>query len=60
MTLRPERLTQFGFRPVEVLEGIQTAYQGMVVAQTHRGNQVANVSVILDQEARRDPELLAR
>lgn len=56
VTLRPERLTQFGFRPVEVLEGIQTAYQGMVVAQTHRGNQVANVSVILDQEARRDPE----
>ncbi len=51
-----ERLTQFGFRPVEVLEAIQTAYQGMVVAQIHRGNQVANVAVILTQEARRDPE----
>src|SRR6185295_295825 len=24
--LRPDRLTQFGFRPVEVLEAIQTAY----------------------------------
>jgi CzcA family heavy metal efflux pump len=56
ITLRPERLTQFGFRPVEVLEAIQTAYQGMVVAQTHRGNQVANVAVILNQEARRDLE----
>lgn len=56
ITLRPERLTQFGFRPVELLEAIQTAYQGMVVAQTHRGNQVANVAVILDQQARRDPE----
>src|SRR5271157_5449997 len=38
--LRPDRLTQFGFRPVEVLESIETAYQGTVVAQTHRGNQV--------------------
>ena len=45
--LRPDRLTQFGFRPVEVLEGIQTSYQGTVVAQTHRGNQVADVAVDL-------------
>ena len=28
--LRPDRLTQFGFRPVEVLEAIQTSYQGTV------------------------------
>ena len=35
--LRPDRLTQFGFRPVEVLEAIETSYQGTVVAQTHRG-----------------------
>src|SRR5207302_133141 len=41
--LRPERLTQLGFRPVEVLESIQTAYRGTVVAQTHRGNQVSDV-----------------
>ena len=56
--LRPERLTQFGFRPVEVLEAIQTAYQGTVVAQTHRGNQVADVTVILDEAQRRVPENL--
>jgi CzcA family heavy metal efflux pump len=54
--LRPDRLTEFGYRPVDVLEAIQTAYQGAVVAQTHRGNQVANVAVILDQASRRDPE----
>lgn len=53
--LRPDRLTQFGFRPVEVLEAIQTAYQGTVVAQTHRGNQVADVAVILSEASRRDP-----
>ena len=56
--LRPDRLTQFGFRPVEVLEAIETAYQGTVVAQTHRGNQVADVAVILDEASRRDPETI--
>jgi Cu/Ag efflux pump CusA len=56
--LRPDRLTQFGFRPVEVLEAIQTSYQGTVVAQTHRGNQVADVAVILDAKARQDPEAI--
>ena len=54
--LRTDRLTQFGFRPVEVLEAIETAYQGTVVAQTHRGNQVADVAVILSESSRRDPE----
>jgi CzcA family heavy metal efflux pump len=56
--LRPDRLTQFGFRPVEVLEAIQTSYQGTVVAQTHRGNQVADVAVILDEKDRQDPEAI--
>ena len=54
--LRPDRLTQFGYRPLEVLEAIQTAYQGAVVAQVHQGNQVADVMVILDEASRREPE----
>ncbi|MDB6065439.1 MAG: heavy metal efflux pump, cobalt-zinc-cadmium [Pedosphaera sp.] len=54
--LRPERLTQFGFRPVEVLEAIQSAFQGTAVAQIHQGNQVADVEVILEQAARQEPE----
>ncbi len=56
--LRPDRLTQFGFRPFEVLDAIQTAYQGAVVAQTYRGNQVADVAVILAATDRQDPESL--
>jgi len=56
--LRPDRLTQFGFRPLEVLEAIETAYQGTVVAQTHRGNQVADVAVILSEASRQDPEAI--
>jgi len=56
--LRPERLAEFGFRPLEALEAIQTAYQGTVVAQTHRGNQVADVAVILNEKDRQDPEAI--
>jgi CzcA family heavy metal efflux pump len=56
--LRPDRLTQFGFRSVEVLEAVQTAYQGTIVAQTHRGNQIADVAVILDAAHRQDPETI--
>jgi Cu/Ag efflux pump CusA len=54
--LRPERLTQFGFRPVEVLEAVQTAYQGTIVAQSHRGNQIADVAVVLEPSQREEPE----
>ncbi len=54
--LRPDRLTQFGFRPVEVMEAIQAAYQGAVVAQVHQGSRVTDVAVILDPAHRREPE----
>jgi Cu/Ag efflux pump CusA len=54
--LRPDRLTQFGFQPVAVLDAIRTAYQGTVVAQTYQGNRVVDVAVILDGASRRDPE----
>ena len=57
--LRTERLTQFGFRPTEVLEDIQAAYQGTVVAQVHQGNQVVDVSVLLEESSRREPEQLS-
>ncbi len=54
--LRPERLRQFGFQPVDVLEAVQTAYQGADVAQTYDGNRVFDVAVILDPASRREPE----
>jgi CzcA family heavy metal efflux pump len=56
--LRPDRLTEFGFRPVEVLNAVETAYQGSVVAQTYRGNEVADVAVILTAASRQDPEAI--
>jgi CzcA family heavy metal efflux pump len=54
--LRPDRLTQFGFTPLEVLEAVQTAFQGDVVAQTYQDNTVTDVAVILEPAARERPE----
>jgi len=54
--LRPERLKQFGFRPVDVLEAVQTAYEGTVVAQTYDENRVFDVVVKLDPSLRERPD----
>ena len=56
--LRPNRLIQFGFEPLDVLSAIGTTYQGTEVAQTYDGNRIFGVSVILDPADRRDPEAL--
>jgi CzcA family heavy metal efflux pump len=58
--LRPDRLTQFGYRPVEVLEAVQTAYEGAIVAQTYEGGKVFDVRVVLDPAARREPETIGK
>ena len=54
--LRPDRLTQLGFRPVEVMDAIETAYEGSVAAQVHEGSTVIDVNVLLDEASRREPE----
>ncbi len=53
--LKSERLAQFGFQPVPVLDAIQTAYQGTTVAQVYEGNRIIDVTVILEPAARNDP-----
>ena len=53
--LRPERLTQFGFRPDEVLVAVQTAYEGDRVAQIYAGEKVVNVRLLLADAARKNP-----
>jgi Cu/Ag efflux pump CusA len=54
--LRPDRLLQYGFRPVDVLNDIETAYEGTAVAQIYDGNRVFDVAVILDEKDRSNPE----
>jgi CzcA family heavy metal efflux pump len=58
--LRPERLEQHGLRPLEVLDAVETAFGGRVVAQTWRGNRIEDVAVILAPQERRDPESVGR
>lgn len=53
------KLLQFGFQPSNVLDAIQTAYQGSIVGQVYDENRVFNISVILDSQARHNPELVS-
>ena len=54
--LRPAALTTFGLRPVDVLETIETAYEGAIVSQIYRDNEVNDVAVKLDAAGRSNPE----
>ena len=56
ITLRRDRLRQFGFQPMDVLDTMQTAFEGTLAAQAYDNNQVIDVTVILDPGSRNDPE----
>lgn len=56
--LRPERLVTYGLKAGEVLEALQTASQGATAAQIYEPGQVNDVVVILEPQARQDPEQL--
>ncbi len=51
--VRPEALARWGFDAVDVLDAVETTFQGSVVGQVYDGNRVFNVSVILPPKARR-------
>ncbi|MDE2599072.1 MAG: efflux RND transporter permease subunit [Rhodocyclaceae bacterium] len=51
--LKPEALARWGFEPVDVLETIQTVFQGAIVGQVYDGNRVFNVNVIQSPQERR-------
>jgi Cu/Ag efflux pump CusA len=50
--LRHEELAHWGFAPMDVMEAVQTAYQGATVGQVYDGNRVFDVSVILSTRDR--------
>lgn len=56
--LQPEKLQQYGFRPTEALDAIQTAYAGTIVSQIYESNRVFNVAVILNPADRQNPETI--
>jgi CzcA family heavy metal efflux pump len=51
--LKPEQLSRWGLRPVEVMSAIQAAYEGVTVAQVHEGSRAYDISVQLGPSARR-------
>lgn len=59
IVLKPEALVREGFAPVDVLEAVETAYQGTKVSQVYEGNRVTNVAVVLAKEIRARPEEVA-
>lgn len=52
--LLPERLAAWGLAPVDVLEAVQAAYEGTVVAQAYHAGQMLDIAVTLVPDARRD------
>jgi CzcA family heavy metal efflux pump len=56
--LRPDRLLQYGFMPVDVLDAIQTAYEGEPVSQIYDRNRVFDVAVVLNSQDRKSPETI--
>ncbi len=58
--LKYDRLASLGMRPVQVMDAIQTAYEGKVVGRSNEGNRVFDLSVILSGDDRRKPEDLGK
>lgn len=54
--LRPDRLQQYGFTVADVLDTVETAYEGATAAQVYDANRVVNLVVRLPEDERRDPE----
>lgn len=52
--LRPERLALWGMAPLDVLENIQAAFEGVQAAQVYQGNHVVSVNVMFTREVRDD------
>ena len=52
--LRHDKLKLWGLSPVDVLETIQTVYEGLLVGQIYQGNDLIGVAVTLTPEFKRD------
>ncbi len=50
--LRPERAAALGITPLEMVESVQAAYEGVAVGQIYEGSHAVSVVVILDAALR--------
>ena len=56
--VRPEGLAKYGFTAADVLDTIETAYEGTAAAQVYEANRVINLVVRLPEAQRLDPEAI--
>jgi CzcA family heavy metal efflux pump len=52
--IRTDDASRFGLRRVQILDAIQTAFQGAEVGQVYHGPRVVDLRVLLDPKHRRD------
>jgi CzcA family heavy metal efflux pump len=52
--LKPAELSRYGFDTMTALDAIGTAYEGARCGQIYEGNRVFDVSVILDEDSRKN------
>ncbi len=57
--IRPADAAQFGLRRVQIIDAVQTAFQGAEVGQVHVGPRTIDVRVLLDERFREDPAAVA-
>src|SRR5882724_4832902 len=58
--LKPERLGQYGFTAADVLDTVETAYEGTTAAQVYDANKVIDLTVRLPPAERIDPEAIGQ
>ena len=58
--LRFDRLALHGLSPGEVMDALQTAYQGLGVGQVYRGSATIPVTILLDPRLREDVSQVSR
>ncbi len=58
--LRAKDLAILGMRSVDALDAIEASYEGVTVAQLYKENEINNVTVVLDEHTRNDPEAVGK
>ncbi len=56
IALKLDKLKEYGLRPIEVVDSIKVAFEGLNVAKYQEDNRVFNVTVNLPENRRLDPE----
>ena len=54
--LKIDRLARWGLQPDEIMRSVQVAFEGEKVGKINKGNHVFDVTVISNEEHRRQPE----